>query len=614
MRVSAIIVSWNNRDLVLRCVRSAFASASPGLEVEVILSDNGSEDGTADAVEAAFPSATVIRNGRNLGFAAGVNRGAARATGERLLLLNSDAELTPAALRGLSEALDRDPGADAAAPRLVHPDGSEQRCAHPLPTLEGIASKFTLMRLFGKGRAATKLQLPPPGSPPVPVDYVIGAVVLLRRDAVPGAGVLDEDFFFYFEDTDLCRRLRDRGRRILYCPAVEVLHQGGASSEKNYYRITRTYFRSLLTYLRKHHVKERPASWWVLFKLLFTGNLLYDLIKHLPGMLLKPSKAGRRWNRIRALSDLVLNDLRGSLEGLTRRPRRAEGPGGPCPICGERGWRKVITTSDLAYRAVPDVFILASCRGCGFHSLQPPPSDPVLQAAYPAAYEPHTARESGGQGRLPSFWELAQLGPGTRVLDVGCGAGRYAGRVLKEGCEVWGIEPDPQAAEAARALGVKVHTGLVEDAPFPRGYFDVVSLIHVIEHVRNPVEMLRRAAEFLRPGGRMLLLTPNVDSIPFRIFKEAWFPLETPRHLHLFSPATLGDACRRAGLRVLLWRPEPHPNYVRHSLEYWGRPRVLALSKTKTGRRALRWLLRLLFWFRRDGEEIRLVASRGAPT
>jgi hypothetical protein len=65
---------------------------------------------------------------------------------------------------------------------------------------------------------------------------------------------------------------------------------------------------------------------------------------------------------------------------------------------------------------------------------------------------------------------------------------------------------------------------------------------------------------------------------------------------------------------VSLWRPEPHPNYVRHSLEYWGRPRVLALSKTKTGRRALRWLLRLLFWFRRDGEEIRLVASRGTPT
>ena len=148
MLVSAVVVSLNNRDLVLRCVRSALAAASPGIDIEVVLSDNGSADGTADAVEAAFPSVKVLRNGANLGFSKGVNRGVAAASGGRILMLNSDAEIGAPALRTLVEALDADPLADAASPRLVHPDGTEQRAAHELPTLRGICSKFTLMRLF----------------------------------------------------------------------------------------------------------------------------------------------------------------------------------------------------------------------------------------------------------------------------------------------------------------------------------------------------------------------------------------------------------------------------------------------------------------------------------
>jgi hypothetical protein len=610
MRVSAIVVSWNNRDLVLRCVRSAFASAGDGIEVEVILSDNGSSDGTPEAVEAAFPSAVVVRNGQNLGFAAGVNRGVARATGERLLLLNSDAELTAASLRTLVEALDRDPGADAACPRLVHPDGSEQRAAHPLPTLRGIASKFTLLRLFGKGAGAEKLSLPPPGSPPVPVEYVIGAVVLIRRESFPGSALLDEDFFFYYEDTDFCRRIRDAGRRVLFCPAAEVLHHGGASSEKNYYRITRTYFRSLLTYVRKHHVREKPPSYWVVFKVLFFGNLLYDLFKHVTGIVLRPDRARRRWGRIRALADLIFHDARRGLAGLTSANPRKGSADHPCPLCSGHSWRHVIHTSDLAYHAVPDIFSLARCLDCGLMTLHPPPSDAVLKAAYPARYEPHTPRDSGGEGRIPSFWKMVAPGPGTRVLDVGCGGGRYVGRLKREGCEVWGIEPDPRAAEAARSLGITVHNGTVEDAPFPTAGFDVVSLIHVIEHVREPAPMLRRAAGFLKPGGRMLLLTPNAASLPFQFFRGSWFPLETPRHLHLFTPEALLETCRRAGLRVVRWVPEPHPNYVRHSLEYWGRPRVLSFALSRIGRKITRFALHLLFLFARDGEEIRLVATR----
>jgi GT2 family glycosyltransferase len=211
----------------------------------------------------------------------------------------------------------------------VHPDGTEQRAAHELPSLRGICAKFTLMRLFGKKEGHRKLALPPPGSPPVAVDYVIGAVVLVRRSSFPGARLLDEDFFFYYEDTDLCRRIKDAGRRVLYVPAAEVLHHGGASSEKNYYRITRIYFQSLLTYVRKHHLRERSEGWWVLFKILFLGNLVYDLFKHASGFLWRPSRAARRANRIRALTDLILHDLRPALAALTSPARWPRAPGGP---------------------------------------------------------------------------------------------------------------------------------------------------------------------------------------------------------------------------------------------------------------------------------------------
>jgi hypothetical protein len=615
MRVSIVILSWNGREMVLGCVRSALASASPGIEAEVIVSDNGSRDGTPEAVEREYPGVTVVRNGKNLGFSAGMNRGAEKATGEYLLLLNSDAELTAGALKTLVDALERDPGASLAAPRLVHADGTVQRSAHPLPDLAGFMRKFTILRVLRRwsGERRRVAPQPPPGSGPVPVEYVIGAVILIRRSHFPGGRILDEDFFFYYEDTDLCRRIRDAGRRCLFCPDAEVRHLGKASSDKDYYRIKRVYFRSALTYVRKHHGREGSEGFWVAFKVLFFLNLVYDILKQAAALVTRAG-ADRRWalQHLRALVDFALEDLRPSLV-----PRVGPGLGTlqrlPCVLCGGRRWRMLLEVEDVNTRSVPGTFDLGRCLECGLHSLNPPPSPEVLARAYAADYEPHTKRGSSGDGvesPLPSFWNAVQLRPGMRVLDVGCGGGRYLDRLRKRGCEVWGIEPDPEAAASVRGMGFPIHVGTLDDAPYPPPLFDLVSLVHVIEHVPDPVRTLGSLPRFVESDGEILLITPNIGASTFLLFGKRWFPLETPRHLHLFTPRTLTDACRRAGLRVVRWRVHANSHYVRHSFDNCPPP-VRALGRSRAGRTVVRWYLRWANLFFRDGEEVRMVVRAG---
>ncbi len=205
---------------------------------------------------------------------------------------------------------------------------------------------------------------------------------------------------------------------------------------------------------------------------------------------------------------------------------------------------------------------------------------------------------------------MVGLRPGLRILDVGCGGGRHMVRLRRHGCEVWGIEPDREAARRAGLLGFRVHAGTIEDAPFPLSWFDVVSFIHVVEHLADPVRALSRAAEFLKEGGRMLILTPNGGSLTFRWLRGAWYPLDLPRHLHVFDAGALSEACRRAGLSVRRWSVRPHAGKVRRSLANGGGPVLAALARSAPGWLATRIAARVLNMIFRDGEVLSMVAVK----
>jgi SAM-dependent methyltransferase len=200
--------------------------------------------------------------------------------------------------------------------------------------------------------------------------------------------------------------------------------------------------------------------------------------------------------------------------------------------------------------------------------------------------------------------------PGLRILDVGCGGGRDLLRLKELGCEVRGVEPDPAAAEAARALGLRVQTGTIHDLRDSTPCFDAISLIHVIEHVPDPVPTLQRAAGLLHPGGRLLALTPNAESWSFRLFRGAWYALDAPRHVQVFTPGSLAEACRRAGLKDVRMRTRSQPRVVRDSLGRTERRLAAALARTTPGRGATRlfgWTMAAVFGC---GEELEVVAYR----
>jgi len=184
------------------------------------------------------------------------------------------------------------------------------------------------------------------------------------------------------------------------------------------------------------------------------------------------------------------------------------------------------------------------------------------------------------------------------LLDVGCGSGRFLARMRDLGWTVCGVEPDPEAAERARGLGLTVHTGTLSQAGFPSAAFDVVTLWEVIEHLPNPVEALVEVARVLRPDGLLVLSTPNVESLAARWFGAYWFNADVPRHVALYTPQALRRLLERAGFSTHRLDYLSSTSGWLGSIEYWLRyRRHVDLEGDRL--RKHRWLQRLaLPWVR----------------
>jgi SAM-dependent methyltransferase len=154
----------------------------------------------------------------------------------------------------------------------------------------------------------------------------------------------------------------------------------------------------------------------------------------------------------------------------------------------------------------------------------------------------------------PEFGVTAMYMPaprdGARLLDVGCGSGEALSKMRRLGWDVEGVDVDPMAVETARAKGLEVRLGDLPSQRYPDNWFDAIYLSHVIEHVHDPVGLLRECRRILKVGGRLVAITPNVDSWGHRLFGHAWEPLDPPRHLLLFRRQTLEQVAIAAELRI----------------------------------------------------------------
>jgi len=271
VKLSIVIVSWNVRQHLLRCLASLFQHA-PRCAFEVVVADNASSDGTVDAVREAFPEVTVSSNATNRGFAAANNQGIARSTGEYVLLLNPDTILHPGSLDSLIDFLEEHDDVGACGPKLLNPDGTLQPSVKAFPTFRGALHRYTawkyarLFRPHGRRWRARDFDYTTTAN----VDQLMGAALVLRREALGTSAALDERFFMYFEEVDLCYRIKHAGWRIVYLPEAVVTHIGGSSSRQMPLKARLMALTSLRHFFRKH--RGRWATF--LFQLVFEPALL----------------------------------------------------------------------------------------------------------------------------------------------------------------------------------------------------------------------------------------------------------------------------------------------------------------------------------------------------
>ncbi len=294
--LSVVVVSYNTKEFLLACLRSVEAHRG-ALKTETIVIDNASTDGSAEAVAAAFPETLLVRNDRNAGFAAAANEGLRRARGAILLLLNPDAEVRSGTLQAMAVFLREHPEAGAVGCRLVHADGTPQHSCSSFPNpLNFAVHAFLSYGLFqGRRTPLPWLQECWDHAATRAVDCVSGAALAIRREVLDEIGLLDERFFLYGEEKDLCWRIRSSGRKTFFLADAEAVHHGGASSRQNPDSIAQLQ-RGQVLFLRKHYGLLRRA---LLRAILAAGMLQKFVLFQALGLVRRSEEARNRALRYR---------------------------------------------------------------------------------------------------------------------------------------------------------------------------------------------------------------------------------------------------------------------------------------------------------------------------
>jgi N-acetylglucosaminyl-diphospho-decaprenol L-rhamnosyltransferase len=244
--LSIIIINWNTRQLLYDCLESVYGNVRD-FRFEIYVVDNGSTDGSSKMVLEKFPRVQLIQNQENFGFARANNQAIQLSKGRYILLLNSDTLITTNAIDQMINFADNHFQAGIIGACLVYPDGQLQKSYGRLPSL---LSETT--SLAGLDKLRLKLYKAKQSSKPIETEFVSGACMMIRKSILQQVGLLDEGFFFFSEEIDLCYRARKVGWRIFYLPSAVVMHIEGGSTGLNAERMLNLY-RGKLRYFRKHY-------------------------------------------------------------------------------------------------------------------------------------------------------------------------------------------------------------------------------------------------------------------------------------------------------------------------------------------------------------------------
>jgi GT2 family glycosyltransferase len=269
MDLSIIIVNWNTKKLLLDCLASVYETIVR-IPMEVWLVDNASTDGSVEAVRAFYPDVKIIQNTRNLGFASANNRAFERICGRYAVLLNTDTVLKIGAVEAIYDFMENNPDAGMACGQLLNPDGSKQNSIANFPGLPSLLLNETLLRYLVPGRFPSKRR---EYKDPIEVDSCIGACLMVRKKTIDQVGFLDEDYFFFFEETDWARRIKQSGWKIYFVPIARIVHLQGQSVGHDI-RSRILYYTSRYTYFKKWHPNHYPLIRRIIFIRLLINAVL----------------------------------------------------------------------------------------------------------------------------------------------------------------------------------------------------------------------------------------------------------------------------------------------------------------------------------------------------
>lgn len=276
--ISIVIVSWNVRDLLRTCLKSLQRYVRQPYEVVVV--DNNSSDGTVAMLRSEFPDIQVVANDHNAGFARANNQGWQRTHGRYVCFLNPDTECIndpfPVLLREAAE-----PQVGCVAPQLLNPDRSHQPSVRRFPTFADQALILLKLRWFKRWLPALRdYHMETVGSGTIPVDQVMGAMMLMPRSVLTDAGSFDEGYWIWFEEVDLCRRLVTHGYEIRYVPEATILHHGGQSFRQHISLAKHVWFmKSLARYARLHWSRSAYVGIVLLMPISYLLTMIQSFIK-----------------------------------------------------------------------------------------------------------------------------------------------------------------------------------------------------------------------------------------------------------------------------------------------------------------------------------------------
>lgn len=257
MELSVIIVNYNTKKLLKQTIESVMNTVGQAIKYEIIVSDNGSKDGSCEMVKKSFPQVKLIENNANLGFSKANNTAINESKGRYILLLNSDTVVKEKCLEKCIEYMDNHGEIGALGCKVVLTDGTlDHACKRGYPTPE--ASLYYLLKLhkfFSNSKKFGAYTLDYlPDDQINEVDSLVGAFMMVRRESIDKVGLLDEDFFMYGEDIDWCYRIKEAGYKIVYYPEAEILHYKGASSKKKKLKTIYEFHRAMILFYNKHYI------------------------------------------------------------------------------------------------------------------------------------------------------------------------------------------------------------------------------------------------------------------------------------------------------------------------------------------------------------------------